>query len=512
MPLAQLAENQWETVSHTAAIRDLRLAIVADSHESLDGLILKAEKRLEDPKCMRIQDAAGIYFTEQPLYQPGSVAFLFPGEGAQFAGMLSGLPQRFPFIEQRLKDCLQTEQRLGLAAGVLRDCLLATDNEGHPERDRQLQDFGLAIATVMSCSWCLYDILSRFGIRPDAIAGHSAGESSALFAAKAISADTPFSLIERMIGLRDVDSHSTSMLAVGAGTAKVQQLLSDSGLPTGDSSGVFLAMDNCPHQVVLVGAHDAIARADSILRRANLIVQQLDLPRPYHTKLFRPFASTLAQVFESMEFREPEVPIYSCATATRFPNEPAAIRELSVKQWERPVQFTQMIKRMHDDGIRILIEVGPRGNLTSFVEDILRGKSALAIAANRVGKSAESQIMHLVAQLAVHRVPFDWEAMFSGASSTPKRTASDVPQRNPPVHAIKLETESDKTNSRIRKAISRFPVMPAHSAGSPQSAAQQLLLRHQHVMHQFLETQRSVMQNYLLTRSTPTTAATPLSP
>src|SRR5438874_3781470 len=66
-----------------------------------------------------------------------------------------------------------------------------------------------------------------------------------------------------------------------------------------------------------------------------------------------------------------------------------------------------MIGAMYADGVRIFVEAGPRGNLSAFVEDILRGKPFAAIPANVLRKSGPTQINHLVAQLAAHHVPLN---------------------------------------------------------------------------------------------------------
>ena len=392
------------------------LAIVATTHQTLDELLARAVKRLQDPKCSRIHDAAGIYFTEEPLHESGHLAYLFPGEGAPFPGMLHGLAERFPILEPMLAACQTIESELSLPAGSMLDCLITSDREKQLALEQQLHDFNFSLSVNVWCSWCLHQVLDRLAVKPRAIAGHSAGEATALFAARAVSDQTPYILIQRIAGLQELKEQPSGMLAVGSGYGRVEQILTAAGLAPGDESNIFLAMDNCPHQVVLVGTADSIQRAELVVRQANLIVQRLDLPRPYHTSLFRPYLPTLSGLLASLEFQVPDIPIYSCVTAQRFPNVPQQIFELAVQQWEQPVRFTELIQNMYQDGARIFVEVGPRANLTAFVEDILRGSPMLAAPTNRTGRSAESQIMHLAAQLAVHHVPLDWDFLYPPAS------------------------------------------------------------------------------------------------
>ena len=82
-----------------------------------------------------------------------------------------------------------------------------------------------------------------------------------------------------------------------------------------------------------------------------------------------------------------------------MPDDPAAIRELAVEQWTTTVAFRETIEAMHADGLRLFVDVGARGNLAGFVEDILRGKPAFAIAANLPRRSGLTQLNHLVASI-----------------------------------------------------------------------------------------------------------------
>jgi acyl transferase domain-containing protein len=241
------------------------------------------------------------------------------------------------------------------------------------------------------------------------IAGHSAGESSALFAAGAIPTDTPFSVLQTIADIGRHDGADSSMLAVGTGKGRVEKLLSAEGL-LGDEAQLYIAMDNCPHQVILVGMAAAIERAAKVLKQANIILQRLTIPRPYHTPLFHPYMAALTELGLQVQLQTPQIPLYSCSTAKRFSDDPEQIRQLAIDHWEQPVEFTRLIEQMYEDGARIFVEVGPRGNLTSFAEDTLRGRPVVTVTANRMGRSATLQIAHLVGELWVQGVPLNLNA------------------------------------------------------------------------------------------------------
>src|SRR5207249_2020557 len=122
--------------------------------------------------------------------------------------------------------------------------------------------------------------------------------------------------------------------------------------------------------------------------------ERLDFDRPYHTPGFRPFLEPIREVLDKWIQTPARIPTYTCATKTVFPSELESIREIAVEQWAAPVAFRQTIEAMHDDGVRTFVEVGARGNLTAFVDDILRGRPHLSVPMNLEKQSGIAQLCH----------------------------------------------------------------------------------------------------------------------
>src|SRR5207248_9354744 len=241
-----------------------------------------------------------------------------------------------------------------------------------------------------------------------AVAGHSAGELAALLAAGAMRSEEV--LGPRLAEIMDVMQRQegeaggpdVALLAVGAGKAAVEEAAAAVA-----GGAVVVAMDNCPHQCVAVGPTHLVAAVEAALAERGLVCERLPFRRPYHTPLFEPWMGPFRELFADVPFDKPHTPVYCCSTGAKFPDNPGAIRELAVNHWVSPVEFVRMIEAMYADGVRIFVEAGPRGNLSAFVEDILRGKPFVAIPANVLRKSGPTQINHLVAQLAAHHVPLN---------------------------------------------------------------------------------------------------------
>jgi phosphopantetheinyl transferase/malonyl CoA-acyl carrier protein transacylase len=117
---------------------------------------------------------------------------------------------------------------------------------------------------------------------------------------------------------------------------------------------------------------------------------------------------------------------WPCTPAAPYPDDPAAIRELLVRHWTSPVRFRETVEALYEHGARVFVEVGPRGNMTSFIEDILRGRPHCAVACDQRRRSGVTQLNHVLGLLAVHDVDVDVDPLFE------QRPAREIDWRAPP--------------------------------------------------------------------------------
>jgi malonyl CoA-acyl carrier protein transacylase/phosphopantetheinyl transferase (holo-ACP synthase) len=511
---------------NTESIKDETcLTVVAASCADLHARLTKAAERLIDPARTQIKDTAGIYYFDRPLHKEGSLALLFPGEGAQYLNMLTDLSPHFPEIEQSLEDAEQLADRASPAAGqafrsVFRFSSRATEEE-RAEAEKALRQLDTAMFSVMLADWAIFQLLLRLGLKPAAMAGHSMGEVSALQAAGCIDQRegvlAHVSTVLKALLSREAAGEIAPavLLAVGAGKNIVDQVIREAG------AGAFLAMDNCPHQSVVVGPPTVMAAIEAELQKRHFICERLPFDRPYHTPLFEPYLGPLRELFDKIEFRAAQTTIYSCSTGLPFPSKPDEIRRQAVWHYAMPVEFTRLIKNMHADGARIFVECGPRGNLTAFAEDILRGERFTAIASNVPHRSGVTQLNHLAAQLAAHRVPLNLEHLYSRRD--PQRLEWDDAGEGSSVRAemrnntgaIRDETEpavGEKNRLGERGALRTTEALPgsdawgaldtlhendAPSATSAPSARSEVVLQFFAVMEQFLSDQSDTINAYL---------------
>lgn len=428
-PLADLGASTAAR-EHTGA----RLAVVASSEADLRAKLTRAAERLADPKTKQVRDSNGVYYFSEPLGTTGTVALLFPGEGAQYLNMLADLCAAFPEVEDAFAWCDRLAADAGKPEASLRRVLHLPPGATEAERataEAELRGLGPSIFGVLLADQAIYRLLTNLRVPVSAIAGHSAGELGALLASGAMDSHEVFGgrLVEIMEVMQSQEAAAggpdVALLAVGAGKGTVDEVAAAVA-----GGAVVVAMDNCPHQCVAVGPTHLVAAVETALAERGTIAERLPFNRPYHTSLFEPYMGAFRELFAPVPFRAPHTPVYCCSTGEPFPESPDAVRDLCVNQWVRPVAFTSMIRRMHDDGVRLFVECGPRGNLSAFVEDILRGRPFAALPANLPRKSGPTQINHMVAQLFAHGVDVNAAHLYGGAAPQPAE-ATAAPQGAP---------------------------------------------------------------------------------
>jgi acyl transferase domain-containing protein len=480
-----------------------RLGLVASSPSDLAQRLAESLPRLDDPSCRSIRDGRGVYYWDEPLLRPGGggLAFLFPGEGSQYPGMLADLCLHFPEVRQLFDTSDHIAREMG-------ETVLPSDDlfGAASERTEQLWSTTRAVNVVLSAQWALYQVLTHLGLRPDAVAGHSSGELLALAAAGVVRADAD--LLRHLHQLGTVfhgfesagELPTARLVAVAAGRDRAEDACRALG-----AAEVFVAIDNCPHQVVMAGPPSAVERVVHRLRQDNVLCEDLPFARAYHTPGFAAVLGPVAEFLNSLSFSPPSVPIYSCASGARMPVEPMAIRELALSQWTRTVAFRQTIESMHDDGLRVFVDVGARGNLAGFVEDTLRGRPVFAIAANVPHRGGPTQLNHLVAATFAQGAPLaagflyarrrpaaiEWNAPQATGHATvdlklgvaielPARPPSMLPEAGaPPPHDLRLDGSTDG------------------NAPDTPSSVEAALLAFQETMRSFLQTEQEVMTAYL---------------
>jgi [acyl-carrier-protein] S-malonyltransferase len=289
-----------------------------------------------------------------------SFAFVFPGQGSQSVGMLAPLAASEPLVQQTFAE----------ASDVLGYDLWKLCQGGPEEQLGRTERTQPALLAAGVATWRVWR--KHGGGIPAAMAGHSLGEYSALVCSGALDFRTAVALVQFR--------GQAMQAAVPAGQGAMAAIL---GLDDADVEAacreaaqgevVQGANFNSPGQVVIAGAAAAVDRAIEIAKAKGGKVRKLAVSVPSHSPLMKPAAEQLASRLQQVKFGPREVrDIYT--VDVRKHGDEASIRKALVEQLVKPVRWTETIQAMLAAGVRVIVECGPKGVLTSLNRRIERNK------------------------------------------------------------------------------------------------------------------------------------------
>ncbi|MEU2394622.1 ACP S-malonyltransferase [Streptomyces sp. NPDC007369] len=296
----------------------------------------------------------------------GRTAFVFPGQGSQRVGMGLDLAKQWP----RLVD-----EYYGPADEILGFRLSTLCWEGPAE---QLRDMRVTQPAVVLTSVVTLDVLRAHGAVPDAVAGHSLGEFSALVCAGVLDWRDALRVV-RVRGelMNSVTEQVAGKMAavVGLTLDQVEGLCARAGAETGEV--VEVANHNDVTQVVISGRVGAVDRLVELVREAGADrVVVLEIGGPAHCSLMSGIEADFSAALDSVEFRDPLVPVYS-GSGGAVVTEAGQAKEFLLRQLTGRVLWTDAVRAMSADGIDRFVEVGPGKVLSGLCGRLAPGARTL---------------------------------------------------------------------------------------------------------------------------------------
>jgi acyl transferase domain-containing protein/NAD(P)-dependent dehydrogenase (short-subunit alcohol dehydrogenase family)/acyl carrier protein len=383
-----------------------RLTAVVNENGDLHELFKRIKKTLETrPIDTPWSLPEGVYFGLEGF--KGKLGFLFSGQGAQYVGMLREMSCQFPQILSSLEaaDLSQREKAPGQTR--ISDCVYppcAFTEAEEKEQESALRSTDIAQPAIGAVCAGLFKVLASFGVRPDAVAGHSYGELAALFAAGKLDEKSFFDAsVLRGALMNSGKSHSGGMLAVLGSVSKVEAVLSETGLD------VVIANKNAPKQVVLSGDKPDLEKARAEFKKRKIPCKSLPVANAFHSKAVSDAAGVFLEGLKKVALKKGAIPVFSNTTGRKYPAAAGAVRALLANQLAKPVDFVSMIQNMVADGVRTFVEVGPGAVLKGLVHSILHNETHVCLSLDNSSKkqSGVVALARVLAHLSAAGYPVD---------------------------------------------------------------------------------------------------------
>jgi acyl transferase domain-containing protein/SAM-dependent methyltransferase/NAD(P)-dependent dehydrogenase (short-subunit alcohol dehydrogenase family) len=315
--------------------------------------------------------------------RPPKVCWLYPGQGSQYAAMGTELSATHPIIRRILDRARE---------------ILGDDYDDDLTQTRCVQP------ALFAVEWALTELWRSWGVRPDVVAGHSAGEFAAACAAGVMSWEDGLRFVARRGALMSAAPGRGSMAAVLAEESRVRAAIAG-------REDVSIAAINGDRHVVISGTLDGVAAVVNDIRHNGIHAELLEVEHAFHSALMEPILDELEAEAARVAFAAPSLPWIANVTGAVVYDAPDA------NYWRRhvrePVQFASGIRNAIAGGCTLFIEVGPGTVLTGMAK---RLGATLAVSSIRRERGEWEQLLESLAALYVQGANVDWAGFDDGYS------------------------------------------------------------------------------------------------
>ena len=282
------------------------------------------------------------------------IAFIFPGQGAQKAGMGKD------FYENS-KTAAEVIDRASELLGLDMKALCFEEND-------LLDQTEYTQAALVTVCMAMEKVLRERGLAPDVTAGLSLGEYCAIASAGGMSTENAITTVRKrgILMQNAVPGGQGAMAAVlGLDAGKIEEVLAD-------RSGVMIANYNCPGQIVITGWKEDVEQAADALKEAGAKrVLPLNVSGPFHSSLLEQAGEELGKELEQVHFSDLQIPYVTNVTA-EYVTDITKTKELLARQVASSVRWQQSMELLIADGVDTFVEIGPGRTLAGFLRKINR--------------------------------------------------------------------------------------------------------------------------------------------
>ncbi|MEC4811962.1 MAG: beta-ketoacyl synthase N-terminal-like domain-containing protein [Scytonema sp. PMC 1069.18] len=368
--------------------------------------------------CQDLEDAVNLFNNQEPQRvfsyhckpSHSPVIFMFSGQGAQYVNMGRELYSVESTFRQHIDTCAEILQpQLGQD---IRSILYPKEQDTETATT-QLQQTAITQPALFVIEYALAQLLMEWGVRPEAMIGHSIGEYVAATIAGVFSLEDALTVVATRGKLMQ-QLPSGSMLAIKLAHKDVQSLLN---VETKGDASVEIAAINSPSSCVVSGANDAIAALQKQLSDQGIECRLLHTSHAFHSAMMSPILEPFAQLVKKVKLRPPCIRFISNVTGTWITDEQATDPNYWSQHLRQAVRFSDGISQLLKQFEGVFLEVGPGRTLSTLTTQHLdkNAKQQVLTLLSHVKEqqSDVSFLLQTLGRLWLFGVEIDWSGFYS---------------------------------------------------------------------------------------------------
>jgi amino acid adenylation domain-containing protein len=381
---------------------DIAFTLHTGRSEFVHRRIVACENPADGADALASLDPKRVFTSQQKLTDP-PIAFLFPGQGAQYAGMGAELYRLEPVFRDQIDRCAMILQPL---LGTDIRTVLFSEAESRDETNQLLMQTRFTQPALFMIEYALAQLWMSWGIKPSVMIGHSVGEYVAGCISGVFSLEDGLALVAQRAALVQAQPGG-AMLAVRLPESEVLPLL---------NPALAIAAVNSPTLCVVAGPYADIAELETRLQGNRVAVRRLKTSHAFHSPMMDPVIEPFTALLRSVKLGSPQIPFISNVTARYVTDAETGSPEYWAGHMRQAVRFSDGVAELVRDHRNVLLEVGPGLTLATLARQHPAHPAEQVVLASmpQTGSLEQRGVLETLGRLWLAGVPVDWAGFHAG--------------------------------------------------------------------------------------------------